>query len=540
MAAVDGGAVVDVSRQRTVLKDPEGSFSRYVATFAAAVCLNACGEAPAESRATAALNVGVFGHSFDGPLFDSETMIPFLREARLDTYVYTDDWARELLREPHTPEALDALRDMTELAGANDVTPVYNMKVPLAYPEQSPFPNPGGRDRELDRIVAKVETVFDAGVRIFMLAFDDVQIRAKASGLMTPDAQVAIILAVERRLSELDPETRLWVVPPYYQGTAETIAADRTAFSPGAPLNLGLPPSSEFIEAYGALPSGVEIFSTGAGIFSPGLTASEARGLTELWGHQLMFWHNYPINDLFKDELVLQPFDGVEPATVPQLSALILHRMPEGPQASKIALLTLADFAADPEGYDPAASYAAAIQRLGGTASDALRVLADQFQSHPIARTPPKHESAALRTRFEGFWAEHDTCTSGPSTAELQALLSRFTTVLDELEAELDNRDLLEELRPHAEKLAAIGEAGLVAVRGLESACSSPAQACATATALDESRKTLDGMSSKVTQDSVSPSVVSVVGAGGTHGPTDIVGDFLARASDELSRACNG
>ena len=489
--------------------------------------------------------VGVFGHHFDGPLFDSDEMIPFLAEIGLNTYVYTDDWARERLSEPHTPEGLDRLRAMADLAATHGVMPVYNMKPTLGYTADAPFPDPQSplRSRALDAVVSKVEAGFGAGIRIFMFAFDDVQIRARDSGLMAAEAQTAMVLAAEERLSELDPNARLWVVTPYYQGTAAAIEMDETVFSPGNALNLGLAPSKEFVDAYRALPPHIEIFSTGSAIHSDGLTVTEARDLAALWDHPLMFWHNFPVNNLFEMELVLQPFGRVEPALMSEgseLSAVILHRMANNLQASKIALYTFADFVADPGGYDPSVSYDHAIARLAEGAPEALRLLADQFQSHPVTGPPTMVESVALRDAIDGFWVEHTACTSASATDTLETLLVRFTTVRDELEAGLVNVDLLAEMRPHADKLVAIGQAGLLAVQGLIDACAGAASLCETAATLRELHDRLNDMPSKITEDSVPINVIELIGSKTDIGPSDIVGDFLNRAFEELNQGCDG
>jgi hypothetical protein len=108
---------------------------------------------------------------------------------------------------------------------------------------------------------------------------------------------------------------------------------------------------------------------------------------------------------------------------------------------------------------------------------------------------------------------------------------------------ELTNRALYDELKPHADKLAAIGEAALFTVDALLTSCepgTDAAQRAALATAIQSRRTALAALPSRIAEDSVPEFAQVLSGDSPPLAPTNIVNDFLTRARDELNAAAGG
>lgn len=506
-------------------------------TLPVLVAVAGCGDNdPAQSKATN-LPSSLYGTFIGRRDLDR---LPLFADAGLNAVVLGHTFTSELIHEPFDQAGLDQVRQFFLSARDNGLHLVFKMTPQRGFDAAAPFPGPDDaqRDVALALITGKVDTLYAIGVRIFLLCFDDISLSSPQSGLMAAEAQAAVLRAVDARLQALDPRgTRLLVTPPYYQGSAESIAADRTAFSPRHPFNGGLAASRVFLLEYGALPARIEIFSTGPGIFSAHFSAAQVAALAALWAHPIDYWSNFPTNDVFADELVLEPFTQLEAAALPALPAVLLNRAPAYPEASHLGVLTFGEFLEDSIRYDPQAAYQRAIDRLGGSARVALRLLADQFQSHPMTRSAAKHESAELASGLAALWREHAECTTGLGAAALRDLLTRFSQVAHDLDAQLANRELYEELAPHAEKLAAIGAAGLLAVDALQASCLPEAdreQLRQLAAEIESHRIALAAMRSRVTEDSVATFVQVVNSDQPTFAPTNIVDDFLRRVHSEL------
>ncbi|NEE37742.1 hyaluronidase, partial [Streptomyces sp. SID7982] len=104
-----------------------------------------------------------------------------------------------------------------------------------------------------------------------------------------------------------------------------------------------------------------------------------------------------------QDRIFLGPYTGRDPAVASGSAALLANAM-EQPSASRIPLFTAADFAWNPKGYDPAASWRAAIDDLAGgdaAARDALLALAGNSAGSVLGA----EESAYLQPLFDAFWS---------------------------------------------------------------------------------------------------------------------------------------
>jgi hypothetical protein len=179
----------------------------------------------------------------------------------------------------------------------------------------------------------------------------------------------------------------------------------------------------------------------------------------EFVGRPVIVWDNYPVNDtLLTQELYLGPYTGREPGLGCALDGILLNPMLQ-PQATKIPLWTAGRFFALDSAYDPDSAWEEALEvASGGAGTAALRMLAEQMQSHPLIGD--NLESPELAAATAEFFASR----SPESEANLRALFETFSRNQTELEKSLGNPALFAELNDCATKLALLGDAGMLAL----------------------------------------------------------------------------
>ncbi|MGE5577013.1 MAG: beta-N-acetylglucosaminidase domain-containing protein, partial [Syntrophothermus sp.] len=120
-------------------------------------------------------------------------------------------------------------------------------------------------------------------------------------------------------------------------------------------------------------------------------------------------------------------------------------------EASKIALLTVADYLWNPQAYEPMEAWDVAIRHVAGdVAYRPMRLLCENLQSSRLF----DEESPELAARISAFWAEYP---AGDWRGKGEALAAEFRELRQlkgELERALANRQLLHEIMPWLEKLS--------------------------------------------------------------------------------------
>ncbi|HEV7641863.1 MAG TPA: beta-N-acetylglucosaminidase domain-containing protein, partial [Gaiellaceae bacterium] len=174
----------------------------------------------------------------------------------------------------------------------------------------------------------------------------------------------------------------------------------RAAYLDGAPLVVcpmgyaGVGPTPYRDAFGGGLDEGTIVYWTGPDIVTKEITRAQLDGAVEAFGHSLLIWDNYPVNDFDPARLFLGPLRNRDATLFEgRCAGLIANAMVQA-VPSKLALATVADYLRDPAGYDPEAAFQRALRDYGAEVIDALRALRSATLAESVA--PGLTAAAAL------------------------------------------------------------------------------------------------------------------------------------------------
>ncbi|MGO4534766.1 protein O-GlcNAcase [Leifsonia sp. 2MCAF36] len=336
----------------------------------------------------------------------------------LDRYLYApkdDPWHRDSWREPYPEQRLAELAGLNAAAAERGVRFVYAIAPGLSmrYDE----------DAEHEALAAKCRQLLEAGIRSFALLFDDVPMDdpeplGRAHGEVAARFQRSFLLPA-------GIDEPLLLCPTDYAGLERT------------PYRVGLDQT---------LPAEACVLWTGADIVVGEVTADDIAQATRAFGRDLVLWDNFPVNDFDRSRVFLGPLSGRSAA--PGLVGIAANPMVEA-APSRFALTTVAEWAADPSGYDAEAAAERAYVAVAG-ADDGLRALVEACSAWP---------PAAPR------WPQLDSLVEAGRWDAVEALLARLA---DTATAPSTPADLAEQLRPWIAAARAAGTAGVLASRVLQ------------------------------------------------------------------------
>jgi hyaluronoglucosaminidase len=310
-------------------------------------------------------------------------MVAFCGVEGLDTWVHApkdDPYHRKLWREPYPDAELAQLAELVRACEQNGVEFAYAIApgLDICY----------SNHRELETLMAKCDQLRSIGVRTFQLLWDDIEHDLKCA-------------ADERRYDGS--------VMPSGAAQADFSNRFRTAYLDGAPLVVcpmgyaGVGPTP-YREAFGGeLDEGTIVYWTGPDVVPKEITRTQLDGATEAFGHELLIWDNYPVNDFDPARLFLGPLRNRDATLFEgRCAGLIANAMLQA-VPSKLALATVADYLRNPGGYDPDASLERALREYGAEVLEALRALPAVGVADLLA---PGLSAAAALALLESRWAD--------------------------------------------------------------------------------------------------------------------------------------
>ena len=247
------------------------------------------------------------------------------------------------------------------------------------------------------------------GVKWFSVSYDDIGVEGQDKARLG-EAHAQLVNALLVRLREKDPGAQLVFCPVYYMGCGDT--PDGGAYFGGLSR---------------VLANDVYVFWTGDAVVPPRITMKCALIYRKAAGHRLILWDNYPVNDRHPT-LHLGPLVG-RPADLPELVEGYMGN-PLCPQSdiNRIPLLTEADYAYNPEAYDPLRSIGQAILHLADSPAQRLAL------KHVVELYPGNLLYGDSRTSFNPVLERFKILSSKTETRRLAGeFAGRVETVEKEL-----------------------------------------------------------------------------------------------------------
>jgi hyaluronoglucosaminidase len=417
--------------------DAAGTF--YAAQTLRQLLTGATGGSEAGTAPAAVAGVGVVDHPamrhrgaiegfYGSPWTQQERLdqLAFYGRFKLNTYIYApkdDPYHRDRWREPYPAEQVAGLRSLIDRAAANQVRFTFAVSPGISICYSDPA--------DLDALVAKLDAVYQLGVRAFSVALDDIVYTRwncdgdhSRYGAPSPEAaaraQVELLNALQRGfIADHEGAQPLQMVPTEYRGTDDS-------------------PYRRVIREQ--LDPAVEVMWTGSMVVPPEVTVDEAAAAARVFGRQTLVWDNTPVNDYPPTEgrLILAPYARRQRGLSAEVTGIVLNPMNQA-AASKVQLIGAADFGWNDAAYDPVRAHRAAATHLaggtGGTGADPSTVdaLLAFFDLENLAPT-----SATSGT------------VSQPQAPALARQLDAFRTAWDRG----DRPGAIGGLRPYAQRLA--------------------------------------------------------------------------------------
>ncbi|MFF9349438.1 beta-N-acetylglucosaminidase domain-containing protein [Streptomyces sp. NPDC014734] len=350
--------------------------------------------------------------------------LDYYGEHKMNIYVYSpkdDAYLRAKWRDPYPAGQLARIGELAERAARRHVEFTYALSPGLSVCYSS--------DADVEALVDKFRTIWDIGVRTFAVPLDDISYtdwncaedKAKwgTGGAAAGAAQARLLNRVNEEFIATHPGAQpLQMVPTEYYDVS------------ASPYKKAL---SEQLDA------DVLVEWTGIGVVAPTMTVAQADAARTAFGHPILTWDNYPVNDYTTGRLLLGPFNGREKGLPGRLAGITANPMIQ-PYASKIVLHTVADYAWNDAAYDPRTSWIRGIEEYAGgdpRTAKALRAFADVNYASALN----KDQAPELAAEFDNYW------TSGDA-ARLGTALAALGTAPDRLRAGLPDRGFVADAGP--------------------------------------------------------------------------------------------
>lgn len=299
---------------------------------------------------------------FYGTPWDRESRVNnliALSEKGINTYYYApkdDPFHRSRWKELYPGDEIAKLSELVGLCRERFITFHYCIApgLSMVYSEE----------RDYAALMAKINQLYDIGVRNFGLLLDDIPMNlynAADKEIFEGESVNAHIFLINRLCKDLkakDERIHLTICPTVYCGN----------------------PDNYYLTKLGrSIPGDVDIFHTGRDICSKELTLRESMEFQRCTGHRPLYWDNYPVNDAeMRNEMHLAPLAGRENDLYRCCNGVIFNVM-EYPQSSLIPLFTAAEYLRNPLKYEPRKAFEKAVGELLGDDSEVFIPFADNL-----------------------------------------------------------------------------------------------------------------------------------------------------------------
>ena len=274
------------------------------------------------------------------------SQLDFYGKNKMNVYIYgpkDDPWHRDKWRVPYPEAEAKRIAELVEVAKKNYVN---------FYWAIHPGVDIKWNTEDRDALVAKLEKMYDLGVRAFAVFFDDIWGEGTKA-----DKQAELLNYVDDNFIQKKKDVAPLIMCPteYNRGWAnEQKGYLRTL---GSTLN-----------------KGIEIMWTGNSVVAC-IDKPTMEWINERIQRKGYIWLNFPVNDFVRDHMLMGPLYGNGKDIAPMVSGFVSNPM-EYAETSKISLYGVADYCWNMENYNPEENWDKSLRRILPGNDKALKIFA--------------------------------------------------------------------------------------------------------------------------------------------------------------------
>ncbi len=356
------------------------------------------------------------------------SQIAFYARHKMNVYIYgpkDDPWHRDKWREPYPEAEAKSISELATYARSQGVNFYWAIHpgVDIKWTEQ---------DR--DYLVAKLEKMYDLGVRSFAVFFDDIWGEGTRA-----DKQAELLNYVDNNFIQKKHDVAPLIMCPTEYNRAWANDEKGYLRTLGTQMN-----------------QGIEIMWTGNSVVHC-IDRESQEWINQRINRKSYIWWNFPVSDFVRDHILLGPAYGNDLDIAETMSGFVSNPM-EHAEASKISLYGIADYTWNMPAYDYQADWEKGLREVLPSNYEALRT----FALYNKDLGPNGH--GFRREEGDELKAIAQQALAGQSSAR-QALALKCEELgiaVDLLLNDDSNPELLRELRPwllQGKNVAAYGQA---------------------------------------------------------------------------------
>lgn len=353
------------------------------------------------------------------------SLIDFLGRNKMNTYIYgpKDDpyHSSPNWRLPYPPKEAAQLVELIERSDNNHVNFVWAI-----HPGQDIRWN----EEDYQNLLAKLNGMYDLGVKSFAIFFDDIE------GIGADSYKQTELLnrLTEEFVKQKGDVANLMICPTDY-----------------TELWANPNPETGQLAIYGnTLNPDVEVFWTGEFVCSD-LTPETLEFVNSRIKRPALYWWNFPVTDYVRNFILQGPSYGLNSnLTQDEVAGIVSNPMEHG-EASKIALYGVADYTWNSKAYNPIDNWERSIVEIVPEAPDAYRT----FAIH--------NADTETGYRRDESWETETFSFNNYSPQQFENLKHEFQKIV-EVPSQLqiiENKGLLKELEPWLIEFGKLGQRGL-------------------------------------------------------------------------------
>lgn len=343
-----------------------------------------------------------------------KSQLEFYGRNKMNVYIYgpkDDPWHRDKWREPYPETEAKRIAELVEVAKKNGVN---------FYWAIHPGVDIKWNDEDRDKLMAKLEVMYQLGVRSFAVFFDDIW----GEGAQA-DKQAALLNYIDDNFVQAKKDVAPLILCPteYNKGWAnEEKGYLRTL---GKNLN-----------------KGIEVMWTGNSVVAC-IDKPTMEWINERIQRKGYIWLNFPVNDFVRDHILMGPAYGNGLDIAGDVSGFVSNPM-EYAETSKISLYGIADYCWNMEAYDYRSNWEKSLKDILPSNPQALRT----FALYNKDLGPNGH--GFRREEGEELRETADKALTGDmyATAMINNACFELNIACDILLNDNSNPELIHELRP--------------------------------------------------------------------------------------------